>query len=65
MSSGPLRDDVTEHKQLMRATLNRETEKAIELNRLHIIRTLDKVAASFAAGKSATEARAAGRKRAR
>ena len=65
MSSGPLRDDVTEHKQLMRAALNRETEKAIELNRLHIIRTLDKVAASFAAGKSATEARAAGRKRAR
>jgi DNA-binding GntR family transcriptional regulator len=47
MSNGPLRDDVTEHRQLMRAALNRETERAIELNRLHITRTLDKVAASL------------------
>ncbi|MGA7431881.1 MAG: GntR family transcriptional regulator [Xanthobacteraceae bacterium] len=51
MSNAPLRDDVTEHKQLMRAALNRETDKTIELNRLHISRTLDKVAASLAAGK--------------
>ena len=35
--------------------LNRETEKAIGLNRLHIMRTLDKVSASLAAGKSVTE----------
>ena len=55
MSSGPLRDDVTEHKQLMRVALNRETEKAVELNRLHITRTLDRVAASFAAGKAAAQ----------
>jgi len=50
MSTGPLRDDVTEHKQLMRAALNRETDKAIELNHVHITRTLEKVAASLAAG---------------
>ena len=42
MSSGPLRDDVTEHKQLMRAALNREIDKMIELNRLHITKTLDR-----------------------
>jgi DNA-binding GntR family transcriptional regulator len=65
MSSGPLRDDVTEHRQLMRAALNRETEKAIELNRLHITRTLDKVAASLVAGKATAESRTAGRKRTR
>ncbi len=53
MSSGPLRDDVTEHKNLMRAALNREVDKAIELNRIHITRTLDKVAASLAAGIAA------------
>jgi GntR family transcriptional regulator, carbon starvation induced regulator len=63
MSNGPLRDDVTEHKQLMRAALNRETEKAIELNRLHITRTLDKVAASLVPRKAAAEARPVGRKR--
>jgi GntR family transcriptional regulator, carbon starvation induced regulator len=48
MSTGPLRDDVTEHKQLMRAALTREIDKTIELNRVHITRTLDKVAASLA-----------------
>ena len=52
MSSGPLRDDVTEHKNLMRAALNREVDKAIELNRIHITRTLDKVAVSLAANNS-------------
>jgi DNA-binding GntR family transcriptional regulator len=50
MSSGPLRDDVAEHKNLMRAALNREIDKAVELNRLHITRTRDKVAVSLAAG---------------
>jgi len=65
MSSGPLRDDVTEHKQLMRAALNRETEKAIELNRSHITRTLDKVAGSLAADKASGTAPAADRKRPR
>lgn len=53
MSNAPLRDDVGEHKQLMRAALNRDLDKVIELNRLHISRTLDKVAASLAANRSA------------
>ena len=53
MSNAPLRDDVGEHKQLMRAALNRDVDKTIELNRLHISRTLDKVAASLAANRSA------------
>jgi DNA-binding GntR family transcriptional regulator len=57
MSTGPLRDDVTEHKQLMRAALNREIDKTIELNRIHITRTLDKVSGSLAAGKSQTDLR--------
>ena len=60
MSNGPLRDDVGEHKQLMRAALNRDVDKTLELNRVHITRTLDKVAASLAAGK-----RGAGRASAR
>jgi GntR family carbon starvation induced transcriptional regulator len=51
MSNAPLRDDVAEHKQLMRAAINRDVEKSIELNRLHITRTLDKVAASLAANR--------------
>jgi DNA-binding GntR family transcriptional regulator len=55
MSSGPLRDDVTEHKQLMRAALNREIDKMIELNRLHITKTLDKVAASLPTVKLASK----------
>jgi GntR family transcriptional regulator, carbon starvation induced regulator len=53
MSNGPLRDDVGEHKQLMRAALNRDVDKTVELNRLHISRTTDKVAASLAASRSA------------
>ena len=53
MSNAPLRDDVGEHKQLMRAALNRDVEKTIELNRLHINRTLDKVAASLDANRGA------------
>ena len=51
MSNAPLRDDVGEHKQLMRAALNRDVDKTLELNRLHISRTLDKVAASLAANR--------------
>ena len=54
MSNGPLRDDVTEHKNLMRAALNRDVDKMIELNRIHINRTLDKVAASLAASTVAS-----------
>jgi GntR family carbon starvation induced transcriptional regulator len=50
-SSGPLRDDLTEHKNLMRAALNREVEKTVELNRIHIRRTLDKVATSLPASR--------------
>jgi DNA-binding GntR family transcriptional regulator len=62
MSSGPLRDDVTEHRQLMRTALNRELDKTIELNRLHITRTLDKVAASLAADTTVADRRLANRK---
>jgi DNA-binding GntR family transcriptional regulator len=62
MSDGPFRDDVTEHKQLMRAALNREYDKTIELNRLHITRTLDKVAASLAAAKTPADSRPVSRK---
>jgi DNA-binding GntR family transcriptional regulator len=62
MSSGPLRDDVTEHKNLMRAALNREVDKAVELNRIHITRTLDKVATSLAAAAAPTDLRALSRK---
>jgi GntR family carbon starvation induced transcriptional regulator len=53
MSDGPLRDDVGEHKQLMRVALNRDVEKTLELNRAHITRTLDKVSASLAARRPA------------
>jgi DNA-binding GntR family transcriptional regulator len=52
MSDGPLRDDVGEHKQLMRVALNRDIDKALELNRAHITRTLDKVSSSLATRKS-------------
>jgi DNA-binding GntR family transcriptional regulator len=53
MSNAPLRDDVGEHKQLVRAALNRDVDKTIDLNRLHISRTTDKVAASLAANRGA------------
>ena len=53
LSNRPLRDDVGEHKQLMRAALNRDVDKTIELNRLHISRTLDKVAASLTENRGA------------
>jgi GntR family carbon starvation induced transcriptional regulator len=62
MSDGPLRDDVAEHKQLMRAALNRDIDKTIELNRAHLTRTLDKVAASLAASKKPAKLHAVGRK---
>jgi GntR family transcriptional regulator, carbon starvation induced regulator len=55
MSNGPLRDDVAEHKQLMRSVLSRDLDKTIELNRLHITRTLDKVAASLATTETAVK----------
>jgi DNA-binding GntR family transcriptional regulator len=57
MSNGPLRDDVGEHKQLMRAALSRDIDKTLELNRAHIGRTLDKVAASLADSKRLKRAR--------
>ena len=58
MSTGPLRDDVTEHKQLMRAALNREIDKTIELNRVHITRDINnKVAASLAVDKTPADLR--------
>ena len=63
MSNAPLRDDVGEHKQLMRAALNREVDKTIELNRLHISRTSDKVAASLAANRVAEQRRGRNQKK--
>lgn len=62
MSKAPLRDDVAEHKHLMRAALNREFDKVVELNRVHIHRTLDKVAGSLAPGKARNNVRVAGGK---
>ncbi len=53
MSKAPLRDDVGEHKQLMRAALGRDVEKTVDLNCMHINRTLEKVAASLAADAGA------------
>ncbi len=47
MSDGMLRDDVNEHKGLMRAALNRDADKLISLNRLHITKTIDKVMAAL------------------
>jgi GntR family transcriptional regulator, carbon starvation induced regulator len=64
MSSGPLRDDVGEHKQLMRAALSRDIDKTLNLNRAHITRTLEKVLASLADGKMA-QARLAGKRTSR
>jgi DNA-binding GntR family transcriptional regulator len=65
MSDAPLRDDVGEHKQLMRAALSRDVDRTVELNRAHITRTLDKVAASLAAAKRVTQARSSTRRSAR
>jgi hypothetical protein len=41
----------------MRAALNREIDKTIELNRVHITRTSDKVAASLAVDKTPADLR--------
>ena len=49
ISNGPRRDDVSEHKQLMRAALSRDVSRTLELNRAHINRTLGKAAAWLAA----------------
>jgi GntR family carbon starvation induced transcriptional regulator len=62
MSNSPLRDDVTEHKQLMRAALNREIDKTLDLNRVHITRTLDKVATALEASKIPIKPRLINRK---
>ena len=50
MASGSPRDDVGEHRQLMRAALDRDIARAVELNRTHISRTIEKVSASLAPG---------------
>ena len=62
MSNSPLRDDVTEHKQLMRAALNHDVDKTLDLNRVHITRTLDKVAAALEASKNPAVPRMMNRK---
>jgi GntR family transcriptional regulator, carbon starvation induced regulator len=65
MSNGPLRDDVSEHKQLMRAALNRDVGKTLELNRPHINRTQDKVATSLVDSKKTAKLRVVNRKMSR
>lgn len=62
MANAPSRDDVSEHKQLMRAALSRDVGKTLELNRLHITRTLEKVAVSLADRKRPAELRVVNRK---
>jgi DNA-binding GntR family transcriptional regulator len=62
MSNSPLRDDVTEHKQLMRAALSRDIDKTLELNRVHITRTLDKVAAALETSNKPADLRLVNRK---
>jgi DNA-binding GntR family transcriptional regulator len=44
----PPRNDVAEHEDIMCATLDRDVDRAVTLNRAHIERTLQKVAKSFA-----------------
>jgi DNA-binding GntR family transcriptional regulator len=62
MANAPSRDDVAEHRQLMRAALSRDVDKTLELNRVHINRTLEKVAASLANRKKPAELRVVNRK---
>lgn len=62
ISNGPRRDDVAEHKQLMRAALSRDIDKAVELNRAHINRTLGKAAAWLAAHSAPINLRLVDRK---
>ena len=62
MANAPSRDDVSEHKQLMRAALSRDVGKTLELNRAHITRTLEKVSASLADRKQPAALRIVNRK---
>ena len=62
ISNGPRRDDVTEHKQLMRAALSRDIDKTVELNRAHINRTLGKAAGWLAAYSAPVNLRLVDRK---
>jgi DNA-binding GntR family transcriptional regulator len=62
ISNGPQRDDVTEHKQLMRAALSRDIDKAIELNRAHISRTLGRAAAWLASNSAPVNLRGGNRR---
>lgn len=57
MANAPSRDDVAEHRQLMRAAISRDAVKALELNCAHITRTLEKVAVSLASRKKPAELR--------
>lgn len=52
MANAPSRDDVAEHQRLMKATLSRDLDKALELNRIHIEMTREKVAVSLANRKA-------------
>jgi GntR family carbon starvation induced transcriptional regulator len=51
------RNDHAEHEQIMRAALARDTARAVELNREHIERTLQKVAKSLAGSEGAVAQR--------
>ena len=62
ISNGPRRDDVTEHKQLMRAALSRDVGRTLELNRAHIDQTLGKAAAWLTNHRTPVDLRHLGRK---
>jgi DNA-binding GntR family transcriptional regulator len=62
ISNGPARDDVGEHMALMRAALIRETGRALELNRMHVGRTLEKVSAALHNGSKTVELRRIGKR---
>lgn len=47
ISKSPLRNDVAEHEQIMQAALARSVTRALDANRAHIERTMNKVAKSL------------------
>jgi len=51
------RNDHAEHEQIMRAALARDAERAVELNREHIERTLQKVAKTLSGSEAAAVSR--------
>ena len=62
ISNGPQRDDVSEHRQLMRAAVDRDVDKTLELNRAHVNRTFGKAAAWLCARHAPVDLRPVDRK---